>query len=759
VLVLDDLHWADQPSLLLLQFVSRELNNSRLLLVGTYRDMELSRQHPLAESLGELTRERLFQRVLLRGLNQQDVGRFIEVAAGVDPPPGLAEAVYTQTEGNPLFVTEVVRLLVQEGELNQETGPRNSWTVRIPEGVREVIGRRLNRLSQRCNESLTIASVIGREFELTQLAPLVEDASEERLLDVLEEALAARVIEELPQAVGRYQFTHALIQDTLTEELTLTRRVRLHARIAETLEELYGDNVETHAAELAHHFAQAGSLLGSEKVVHYSLAAGERALATYAWEEALVHFHQGLEAKGDLPADPENAALLFGLARAHAGTSERHQATSGQGEVFGNLLRAFEHYAEIGDVAHAVQVATFPLPPLSGVRGGSSKLLTRALTLVPPDSRQAGQLHALYGRVVALEEGNYSDAEAAFNRALIIADHEEDERLKMRVLIFATRVSYFHLRFGDGLAKGLESVELVRRLDDPLAGQTAHYWTGQILRHTGDLVGARHHAEQELAYAKKLNDRFHLASALWSNELVHRLQGDLRAAIDFNDQGIAISPRDVRLAATRVLLDCETGELLLFKEHLDNFLNAVRLLPPGPTIDYGFVPMIVGTILRTTNRGDQLQIALEAADAVLLSDSATPAVVMQARIGLGLLAAEGCEGVVAKELYSGLKSVAGFAIREIVVDRVLGLLAATLGNLHQSTAHFEDALAFCRKAGYRPELAWTCCDYADMLKERDADCDRAKAISLLDESLAISSELGMRPLMERVLSRREILKA
>ena len=238
VLVLDDLHWADQPSLLLLQFVARELGDSRLLLIGTYRDMELSRQHPLAESLGELTRERLFQRVLLRGLSQQDVGRFIEVAAGVDPPSGLAEAVHTQTEGNPLCVTEVVRLLVQEGELTQDAGTRDFWTVRIPEGVREVIGRRLNRLSQRCNETLTIASVIGQEFELRQLRPLVEDISEDRLL---KEALAARVIEELPQAVGWYQFTHALIQETLTEELTLTRRVRLHARIAETLEELYGD--------------------------------------------------------------------------------------------------------------------------------------------------------------------------------------------------------------------------------------------------------------------------------------------------------------------------------------------------------------------------------------------------------------------------------------------------------------------------------------------------------------------------------------
>ncbi|MAF52082.1 MAG: hypothetical protein FI707_03110 [SAR202 cluster bacterium] len=151
LLVLDDLHWSDKPSLMLMQFLARELRGTRLLLVGTYRDVELNRRHPLAEALGDLTRERLFERALLRGLDHSDVGRFIEVAAGVRPPNGLVDAVHTQTEGNPLFVTEVVRLLVQEGELSSDMGSERSasggWEMRIPEGVREVIGRRLNQLS------------------------------------------------------------------------------------------------------------------------------------------------------------------------------------------------------------------------------------------------------------------------------------------------------------------------------------------------------------------------------------------------------------------------------------------------------------------------------------------------------------------------------------------------------------------------------------------------------------------------------------
>ena len=303
------------------------MTGSRLLVMGTYRDVELSRRHPLAETLAELTRERLFQRILLGGMTQSDVGRFIELTSGLEPPSGLTEAVYAETEGNPLFVTEVVRLLVQEGELtSKRVKEGKSWTVRIPEGVREVIGRRLNRLSERCNQTLTIAAVIGRAFELRQLQSLIEDMSQDRVLEVLEEALSARVIEELPEAVGRYQFTHALIQETLADELSLTRRVRLHARIAETLESLFGTDSESHAAELAYHFAQARDVLGTEKLIEYSLMAGEKALASYAHEEALDQFQRVLDAKESDQTDAEAAAALFGLGRAQGALGRVEEA-------------------------------------------------------------------------------------------------------------------------------------------------------------------------------------------------------------------------------------------------------------------------------------------------------------------------------------------------------------------------------------------------------------------------------------------------
>ena len=162
---------------------------------------------------------------------------------------------------------------------------------------------------------------------------------------------------------------------------------------------------------------------------------------------------------------------------------------------------------------------------------------------------------------------------------------------------------------------------------------------------------------------------------------------------------------------------------------------------------------------RISGVDERFGFAEEAAAAVLSSPLATPFMARAARVGLGLIAVQRGDVDAAGEQYAALESQRGIFMFDLVTDRLLGLLAQTIGKPEDAVAHFEDALAFCRKAGYRPELAWSLCDYADTLLQREGDGDRAKAMSLLDESLNISRELGMRPLMERVLSRREILRA
>ena len=192
MLVLDALHWADQSSLRLLEFLARELGDSRFLLVGCYRDTELSRQHTLADTLARLSREPVFSRQVLRGLGQDELGQLIEATTGVQLSQELTGTLYAHTEGNPFFMTEVIRLLSESGKLTAEhIGTPEG--VRVPASVREVIGQRLNRLSELCNQVLTTASIIGREFELKLLSNLIEDITEDRVLEAVEEALASRI--------------------------------------------------------------------------------------------------------------------------------------------------------------------------------------------------------------------------------------------------------------------------------------------------------------------------------------------------------------------------------------------------------------------------------------------------------------------------------------------------------------------------------------------------------------------------------------
>ena len=771
VLVLDDLHWADQPSLRLLEFVARELAGSRLLLVGTYRDMELSRRHPLALTLGELTRERLFQRVLLRGLSQEDVGRFIELVSGITPPRGTVEAVHTKTEGNPLFVTEIVRLLVQEREFaghpstgSERTGERESWTVRIPEGVREVIGRRLDRLTQRCNETLTIASVIGREFTLAQLKPLIEDMTEDRLLEVVEEALASRVIEELPRSVGIYQFTHGLIQETLSEELSTTRRGRLHARIAEALEELYSDDIEAHAAELAYHYAEAQAVLGTEKLVHYSLIAGERALATYAYEEAHNHCQRGLEAKGvsitgaEPPGDAEAAALLVGLVRAQLSLLERAQTA----EVINNKRRAFEYYWSIGDVARAVDVVGYGLSrwgEVSAIVRELGKQLEQALTLVPPDSPAAARLLSWQGYGVAVNE-DYLRGQEMLERALAIARREKDAALELLALASAAGAAFQTLRSRESADRHQRVIEAAQSAGVLASEASARYYAGVGLLITGDLAGLRQQAEAMLAAAESLRTRVMLGDALFLSEASYRVEGNWRMAREFNERGLALSRREGRLLAGRALMEYEVGDPGQADTYLDRLLEA-HPLSSLPDVEQGMAVNIIGLAAHITGATERLNVAVEASHQFLSSHLAVnPRQASWRRTALALAAAHRGDADMAKEQYDSLKQVEGPMISLFVVnDRMLGLLAYTTDNLDQAVTHFEDALAFCRMAGYRPELAWTCCDYADALRERNGPDDRPRAITLLGEALAISSELGMRPLMERVLSRREIMGA
>ena len=749
VVILDDLHVADKSSLSSLAFVARELSGSQLLIVGTYRDVGLSRQHPLSETLGELSRESGFQRVLLRGLSKEEVGQYIGAVSGVEPSVGLMEATYERTEGNPFSVTEMVRLLLEQGGLSPKgTVGRQGMTARFPEGVREVIGTRLNRLSNDCNVLLTVAAVIGKEFTLGVLDRLIDNLDADGLLEALEEALSGRIIEELPDAAGQYQFSHALIRETLVQELSTTRRVRLHARIAQVLEDLYGGEAEAHAAELAYHYGEAQTLLGDEKLLRYALLAGERMLEAYAWEDALDHFEGALASRESLPVNAETAAILFGLGRAQAATLEPHR----RGEALGGLVQAFDYYSEVGDVPHAIAVAEYPLTLAYG-EPGVAQLVKRALALVPSDSLEAGRLLCRYGLAIYLETADYDAAQEALETALAIGQSKKEPGLELWALVDSAHVDWDASQYQASLDKNLRAIELARNLHDPIAEASGHAFAAVAMVHIGDLQGSRSHTAVALDQFERLRDRAMLATTLQIAQYAAALEGDWESARGFGDRGLALEPSSSYFLRGRILQEFEVGNFSEGDTYVARLLEVMHLIPPGPNVQAAVVAYVLPTAARITGDTGRLEIAEAAAQTVLSAPTVATMLGEAARIGAGMTAVVRGDVGGASDRYAALLSLRHRGRSHLSVDRLLGLLALTMGRLEDAMTHFEEALAFCQRAGYRPERAWIGCDYADALLQRNSPGDREKALFLLNESLAPASELEMHPLIERLSER------
>jgi DNA-binding SARP family transcriptional activator len=319
VLVLDDLHWADRPTLLLLEHIARTCARAPVLIVGTYRGG--APPETLIDTFADVRRSQTLTELRLGGL---EIDEFEMLVRGADDrlPAAFAQALHERTDGNPFFAIEILWHL-REGSDAIELDPHHLDDSGIPTGVTDVIHRRLSRLGEHVQEVLLMASVIGRNFDLELTEHLVRPGSDVPL--ALEEATGAGLVSEIPDVLGRYRFSHHLVRQVLYDDLSPTRRARLHLRVGEALEEICLNGPESRAAELAHHFAIAAPVGDPEKAVRYLELSADRAMRLLAFEDAAAQFERGLALVPD-EDDPARARITISLADAYGHSGEIKRA-------------------------------------------------------------------------------------------------------------------------------------------------------------------------------------------------------------------------------------------------------------------------------------------------------------------------------------------------------------------------------------------------------------------------------------------------
>jgi tetratricopeptide (TPR) repeat protein/transcriptional regulator with XRE-family HTH domain len=502
-LLLDDLHWADDASLELLQHLARHTRAHRVLLLGTYRDVEIGRQHPLGKALRDLERERLVERIPVRRLGNEDTATLIANSIGQNLSDEFVGLVYRHTDGHPLFVLEVLRALIERGDVYRRDGrweSREIAEIGVPESVRATIADRASRLSERAQGALREASVLGQAFAFEDLQPLA-GLSEDELEAALEEALAAGLVYE---ARDDYVFNHALTQQALYTELPRRRRRRLHLAAGEALERLTEPVRRRRAAELAWHFREGGA---PERALPYTLLAGDHAVSVHAPAEAEWHYREALELARTLDDRDGEARALEKLGWLMWITAR-----------FDSCLDALEQaarlYRGVGDdegemrAVGLLGMVYFTHAPLEGAER------IRALLDRLGPREPSMPLVSLYSSLSMnlIVAGRYNEALEATRSATEIARELGDERTLALVETMRGTTLGLMGRLGEARRVLEERLSLAEAASD-YWGQlsTAHY-LGKLTVPQGDFDAALHYHGQALELAERLGARSRISA-------------------------------------------------------------------------------------------------------------------------------------------------------------------------------------------------------------------------------------------------------
>jgi DNA-binding CsgD family transcriptional regulator len=760
VLILDNLHWADAPSLRLLEFLAPEITASRLLVLATYRDIALTRAHPLSGTLGELAKQPSFQRLKLGGLSLAETSRFVASATGQAPPAELLATVHGQTEGNPLFVAEMARFLVQEGVLGPDARAAARARAhlapnRIPEGIKEAIGTRLNRLSGACNALLQNAAVIGRRFSLRALARLPDDPGEDTRNAALEEAAAAAVIEVGPEP-GAYQFSHALIRETLYDEIPATRRSRLHLQVGAVLEALHGGDPGAVLSALAHHYCAALPGGDAAKAVEYARRAAEHADKLFAYEEAARYYRLALQATEGAGDPRRRLQLLIALGSAQIKAGENLEAAELLQEA-AKSARSLGLAEELARAACAFEEARWR-PGLPG--HAAVGLLREALSgLGEGDNPLKAEVLSSLTRALIFS-GDLEQAMAAHAQAVAMARRLGDTKALYTALVSVLSARWQPERFEARMATTLEALRLAQEAGDREVALDAWSWRLFDLMELGDV---QLRATEFAGYARladEIGQPFFQYVGVSSSAMLALFHGRFDESERHAKAALELGKRMPSLDAVGVYgvqmfsLRREQGRLAELAPLVEHF---VRATPEAATWRPGLAVIYAELERKDAARAEFEQLAAEGFDELPRDARWLMCIAYLADVCTFLR-----DRARAEALYRLLQPFDG---RNIVVGpniacygaaaRHLGMLAGVMERWTDAERHFVSALEMNARQDARPWLVHTQHQFATMLLARGRAEDRARAAGLLDEAAAVGQVLGMKALAARCTALRE----
>jgi hypothetical protein len=723
VLVLDDLHFADLPSLHLLHFVARDLAGTRLFIIATYRP----------EAAGDPQRARLFARIEREGeklhparLSSEGVAALIELRTGERPSAQLVEAVTRSTEGTPLFVEELVRA----------NPTLAADALHVPDGIRLILYEHVDRLTPPSRELLRAAAVIGRDFDARWLTAVV-DGDEGSVRGRLEEALRVGILRRI--AGDNFGFAHGLLRELLYEELQADERRRLHARVAGALESRSDGE---RASELAHHHLSSGNL---QRARVCSLEAGRHALSVHAYEDALAHFDRAAQML-DVEVDArEVAALHLSLAEAayRSGDVARGRAASRRA-----LEEALRRRASDQRALAVLQLGWLMTP--GRVDPELVRLLEEALAAL---GEQPSALRAqVMARLAAARQPSLEDMEGPVKlamEAVALARVIGDRRALANTLLTA-RSAFFGMGWlRERIALDEETAALGDALGDPFVAASARERLAAGLLEAGEMSGAIAVIDAREALVSRLRRPQLEFRSLVLRAGVATMRGEF-------DTAEALTRRIRDLSAT--LEDPAAQAIHCFMEiglararYRNEELAAIRR--------WG-IP-----VFARIGMGQQLQMGLEKLALLRLDptqlaakDFPKPSAAIEGSVTVGELAAGVGVRDLCARIYARILPLAQSNNRgtpqifhcEGSVSRVLGLLAGVLGNDADARRHFEDAIAMNERQGLRPWVAVAQADYADHLTRVGGREELRRAAELRTRARATADELGMTGLSQRL---------